>query len=668
ANRQLSDAAATVLRLIAALAQQHAQLAAEGRLQAAVADTAWRKALQLAYSVLDDVNALMDRRTFVASVIDLVQNDDLKVRRKVLGLANTKLASFVIDAAAPASDTDEMLEMLEPIAALAAADADAAAVEGADQASAAEVVACKQAALLCVATAAKRFAALRPVLFTKIVPVIVGAHSLQSASAPVASSALVALAVLCSELGSRLIPTLPQYLPAVLKHLHAVVARLSARIGDDDLALLISALSAVQAIVENMSAFLAPSLPPLFAILLSPTLRALSDSSLAGSGSEQQLAVQARQKTDDVLGALAKSIPPRQLLPAQFAFYQREVSKQGTAAIVPFVEFVGRTAGALQRHHLLQFYKPLFKFFLTVFDTTRNPLVPLADVQVVEDAALAAFMRFVVKLNENLFKPLFLSFVEWATVDPATLPAPSAWLAATSSDDSALRMQSAAEARLRVFYRTLNILFDKLKSIMAPYYASVMDTTVAQLERFGVSLDSIEMQEEADRVEKPGPSQLWCSILESLRNSALYDSAAGFWTDANFRKIYHPLANQLPNTKPSTIISRPSDNVSESAFEAYVSRVRKYLAPAAAQLAVAAGNDAMWKSLNQEVMMKSRSDDPAVRVGSLVVLQAFYEKLGEEFLILLPETIPYLAELLEDDSARVERVTQETIKIIESHL
>ncbi|KAJ2769252.1 HEAT repeat-containing protein 1, partial [Coemansia linderi] len=62
------------------------------------------------------------------------------------------------------------------------------------------------------------------------------------------------------------------------------------------------------------------------------------------------------------------------------------------------------------------------------------------------------------------------------------------------------------------------------------------------------------------------------------------------------------------------------------------------------------------------------SDVPSVRVASLVVLQALYGKLGEEFLILLPETIPFLAELLEDDNGLVERATQETVKVIESHL
>ncbi|KAJ2634126.1 snoRNA-binding rRNA-processing protein utp10 [Coemansia sp. RSA 1286] len=649
-NSLLAAATATLLETTATLAQQHAQLSAEGKLSANVAETAWRKAVQLCYSVLDDVNALMDRRTFVSTVVGLLQQNDLKVQRKVLALANTKLAAFDTRLVEQGSaEIDEILEMMVPVAQLTATQGDAA-----------ELVACKQAALLCVATAAKKFAALRPVLFTEIAGMVIAPSSLQSTSVAVVSSALVALAVLCSELGSRLIPRLPQYLPTVLKHLHAVVGRLSDSAAlQDDLALLASALSAMQAIVENMSAFLAPSLSPLFAILMHPSLRAIK-----GSNDANDLSSQVREKADGVLTALYKSIPPRQLLPAQFAFYQKEASKQGAETLAAFVDFVGKTAGSLQRNHLMQFYKPLFKFFLSVFDVTRNPMVPLADVSVIEDAALSAFMRFVIKLNENLFKPLFLSFVEWATADPSSLPASPAWSsgAALSAVDKELRVQSANEARLRVFYRTLNELFDKLKSIVAPYYSSVIDTTVAQLERYGVSLDSIELQEEADRAEKPVPSDLWCAMVQSLYNSALYDSGAGFWTDANFLKVYRPLANQLANTKA------PIGTAADSAYEMYVTRVRMYLAPAASQLSAAAGNDAMWKSLNQETMMKSRSDDPAVRVGALLVLQSFYEKLGEEFLILLPETIPYLAELLEDDNSRVERTTQETIKVIESYL
>ncbi len=36
-----------------------------------------------------------------------------------------------------------------------------------------------------------------------------------------------------------------------------------------------------------------------------------------------------------------------------------------------------------------------------------------------------------------------------------------------------------------------------------------------------------------------------------------------------------------------------------------------------------------------------------VRFAVLKVLQELYAKLGEEFLVLLPETIPFLAELME---------------------
>lgn len=36
-----------------------------------------------------------------------------------------------------------------------------------------------------------------------------------------------------------------------------------------------------------------------------------------------------------------------------------------------------------------------------------------------------------------------------------------------------------------------------------------------------------------------------------------------------------------------------------------------------------------------------------VRYALLKVLQVIYAKLGEEFMVLLPETIPFLAELME---------------------
>ncbi|KAJ2781610.1 snoRNA-binding rRNA-processing protein utp10 [Coemansia interrupta] len=623
APAMLADAAARLLELTATLTRQQQQLLADGKLpSASVAETAWRKTQQLAYSVLDDVNALMDRATFVATVLQLLAQPDLKVRRKVLALANARLQSLDPH---DADAVDELLAVVEPISSLVDGSTGGAGEEDS------EMDACRQAALLCVATAAKRFAAQRPELFEPVAAHVIAPSSLQAASGAVASAALVALAVLCGELGTLLTRSLPQYLPPVLKHLHLVVSRLPDDATAEDAALLVAALTAVQAVVENMSAFLAPSLPPLFAVVLSPYVREISSDQVGAD-----LAKQVGERTELVVAALARCIPPRHLLPAQFAYFQRDVSSDAASASL-LADFVGRTAAALPRAQLEQHYKPLFKFFLQVFDTCgRQPAV--------EDAALSAFMRFVVRLNENLFRPLFLSFVEWATAEQAD--------------------GLVGETRLRVFYRTLNVLFDRLKSIVAPYYSSVMDSTVAQLESFGVAMDSIELQEETDRREVPVPGDLWCAVVQSLYHSALYDSSSssqGVWSEQNFRKIHRHLVNQLANTKT------PADSES-SAYDLYVARVRDFLAPAISQLAVAMGNDAMWKSLNHEVLMKSRSEDPRVRVGAMVVVQAFYERLGEEFLILLPETIPYLAELLEDDDERVERVTQETIKVIESHL
>lgn len=121
--------------------------------------------------------------------------------------------------------------------------------------------------------------------------------------------------------------------------------------------------------------------------------------------------------------------------------------------------------------------------------------------------------------------------------------------------------------------------------------------------------------------------------------------------------------------------------------EQYQERMQQCVVPCLAQFAVTIGHDALWKPLNyhvcqlltlhfkayshlhpQQVLLKTRHRDPAVRLSSLLVVDEFYHRLGEEFLVLLPESVQYFSELLEDPSQEVEQQCMKTIKRIEDLL
>lgn len=63
-----------------------------------------------------------------------------------------------------------------------------------------------------------------------------------------------------------------------------------------------------------------------------------------------------------------------------------------------------------------------------------------------------------------------------------------------------------------------------------------------------------------------------------------------------------------------------------------------------------------------------RSERSEVRLAAVRVEMGLYEKMGEEWLGCLPETVPYIAELLEDDEENIERETQRLIGKVEEFL
>lgn len=61
-------------------------------------------------------------------------------------------------------------------------------------------------------------------------------------------------------------------------------------------------------------------------------------------------------------------------------------------------------------------------------------------------------------------------------------------------------------------------------------------------------------------------------------------------------------------------------------------------------------------------------ENPHTRFAALKAEQALTEQLGEDWLALLPEMLPYISELMEDEDEGVEKETRKWVKQIEGIL
>ena len=105
--------------------------------------------------------------------------------------------------------------------------------------------------------------------------------------------------------------------------------------------------------------------------------------------------------------------------------------------------------------------------------------------------------------------------------------------------------------------------------------------------------------------------------------------------------------------------------------EAYKAFAEAHLVPCLAAYCHCAANDDVWRPLVRKLLMSTRHsgtkrDAPAVaRWACLAAVKASFEKCGEEFVVRLPECLPFLAELIEDEDHSVEQLARATILLLE---
>ena len=71
-------------------------------------------------------------------------------------------------------------------------------------------------------------------------------------------------------------------------------------------------------------------------------------------------------------------------------------------------------------------------------------------------------------------------------------------------------------------------------------------------------------------------------------------------------------------------------------------------------LASAAGNEQLWKPLNHSLLEACGNEQRSeVRRAGIQALLSVIKTLGEEYMVLLPECLPVLSELLEDEDEEI---------------
>ena len=161
-------------------------------------------------------------------------------------------------------------------------------------------------------------------------------------------------------------------------------------------------------------------------------------------------------------------------------------------------------------------------------------------------------------------------------------------------------------------------------------------------------------------------------ILLCLQNAftADADTNGGNWIQADDGARYHlvlkPITKLFTSAIPKNLIIAVDNDIDErkaSQYQKIVEGVNTIESGSVigciTALASAAGNEQMWKPLNRSIVDVCGHERPEVRKVGLTTLLSLLKKIGEEYTPLLPECMPVLSELLEDDVEEISTLARE---------
>ncbi|KAF7836313.1 uncharacterized protein G2W53_011172 [Senna tora] len=456
--------------------------------------------------------------------------------------------------------------------------------------------------------------------FNSIFTVCLGAvwKCIKSPDVDLTSTCIRTTSALISVLGPKSLAELPHIMENVMKSLSDLDFKAKTKKGVSSASkesYLMSVLVLLEVVVDKLGGFLNPYLTNIIDLLV------LRHEYVSGMDSKMESRASGLRKL------LAERIPVRLSLPPLLKVYPASIDA-GDKSLEIMFDMLATLVGTMDRSSVVAFHGKIFDLCLLALDLRRQSPTSIQNIDLVEKGVINAMVALTKKLTESMFKPLFIKSIEWAESDVDET-------ASVGSTDRAIS-----------FYGMVNKLAESHRSLFVPYFKHMLGSCVQYLSEAG-DAKVLSRKKKKARIQEDGVSikswHLRTLVLSSLHNICLTVMS---WLNLSSLLLHYILMLLKPIV--SQLLVEPPSNLADHPNLPSVEDFDDLLVMCIVQMAVTAGNDLLWKPLNHEVLMQTRSEKVRARMLGLRIVQNLVEKLKEEYSVFLPETMPFLRELLQD--------------------
>ncbi|TKR89200.1 hypothetical protein L596_013339 [Steinernema carpocapsae] len=301
--------------------------------------------------------------------------------------------------------------------------------------------------------------------------------------------------------------------------------------------------------------------------------------------------------------------------------------------VTPLFQILGSVIDFSKTKDIKKSLPNFVEIFFAAFELRKHDSTGqnFATVAVCESTIIDVFLKLIDSMSDNEVKPVMLSLTKWAQTG----------LADNAAIDNRLRIITA--------FHFANKFYDSYHGLSLPYFSGLFDMCPKVLTRNNVAL-TVEKklmflsEKQAEQIQKLSANESISQVINFVTKCA---KNSDFFVRERAEAIYEQVIDELENAKSY----------------GHEERCVKLLPNCLYQIAETHTQLFNTDMINR-IMAKTRNNNDKVRYRSLLVIDNVLDRIGDSVAPLLPNILPFLSELLEDDNRQVEEQCDKTIRML----